>query len=133
MPAPEPALTSREEPRTPATDSPEAFVAAIADEDCRGMLAAASEDALTAGELADTCDIGLSTAYRKVNRLVDLGLFEKRVRIAEPGQFTREYRTRVRRLSVTLSPEDGLDVAAELVGHPADAADHPGQQSAHGD
>jgi len=49
---------------------------ALADPDCRAILGAA-DTAMTTSELADACDIALSTAYRKVERLSETRCWSK--------------------------------------------------------
>lgn len=67
---------------------------ALDDADCRGILDATRDDALTANELSEAEDLPLSTAYRKLELLTEAGLLEERTRIRQSGKHASEY-TRV--------------------------------------
>lgn len=79
----------------PATDDApdaQAVLAALDDDACRAILEATSEESLTATEVSEQCDIPMSTAYRKVEKLADAELVEERVRINTSGKHATEYR-----------------------------------------
>lgn len=95
----------------PAVDS-EAALAALNDPDCRDLLAAATDEARTAGELIDECAIPRSTLYRKLDRLTDAGLLEEGVRLRADGTHASEYRRAVEEITVSLSATDGVEVGA---------------------
>lgn len=61
------------------------------DPDCRTILDATSNRALTAGEISEECDLAQSTAYRKLDLLAETALLEERTRIRQSGQHTSEY------------------------------------------
>ncbi|PHQ40563.1 transcriptional regulator [Halorubrum persicum] len=63
---------------------------ALADPDCRAILGAA-DTAMTTSELAEACDIALSTAYRKVERLSETPLLVEGVRFDPDGDHAAEY------------------------------------------
>ena len=63
---------------------------ALADADCRAILAAAATPKTTS-ELADDCDIALSTAYRKVELLSETPLLAEGVRFDPDGDHAAEY------------------------------------------
>jgi len=63
---------------------------ALADPDCRAILGAA-DTAMTTSELAEACDIALSTAYRKVKRLSETPLLVEGVRFDPDGDHAAEY------------------------------------------
>lgn len=67
---------------------------ALADEDCQAILDATADTALSVPELADRCDLSLSTAYRKMDTLTRIGLVEEGTRIHHEGGDVSEY-TRV--------------------------------------
>ncbi|EMA31083.1 helix-turn-helix domain-containing protein [Halobiforma nitratireducens] len=71
----------------------DAVLSALDDDACRAILEATSEEALTATELSEQCDIPTSTAYRKVEKLTDAGLVTEQVRINTSGKHATEYRT----------------------------------------
>lgn len=82
---------------------------ALDDPDCRVILDATSDQALTASELSETCDLPLSTAYRKVDVLTEAGLLDERVRLSSSGSHTSEYARLVEDVHVSMD-EDGLSL-----------------------
>lgn len=87
-----------------------ALFAALDDPDCRALLEATAEEALTAGELTDRCDIPRSTTYRKVEQLTEAGLLEERVRLSRDGKHASEYRRTFEDLTVSLRDSEGITV-----------------------
>ena len=75
---------------TEADESLDAALDALSDPDCRQILATADEP-MTTCELADACDIALSTAYRKVERLNETPLLAEGVRFDPDGDHAAEY------------------------------------------
>ena len=69
----------------------QAVLAALDDDACRAILEATSEESLTATELSEQCEIPMSTAYRKVEKLTEADLVEERVRINTSGKHATEY------------------------------------------
>lgn len=61
------------------------------DAGCRSILAATSEDTLSAREISETCELPLSTTYRKLEILTDIGLLEESIRIRPSGKHPKEY------------------------------------------
>jgi len=64
---------------------------ALADPTCRTLLRATGSSPMTVRELADACDLPLSTAYRKVETLVDASLLRESVRICDHGKHSYQY------------------------------------------
>jgi response regulator of citrate/malate metabolism len=96
-------------------DRPEAVQSvldALDDADCRAILDATSEDALSANEVSDTCDLPLSTTYRKLELLTEAGLLEERTRLSTTGKHSSEYVRAVEDVVVSLGAagEMGLEV-----------------------
>lgn len=92
---------------TTATEGDETLDAtfdALSDPDCRAILGAA-ETPMTTGELADACDLALSTAYRKVERLSETPLLEEGVRFDPDGDHAAEYTRGATDASVQLTDE----------------------------
>lgn len=87
----------------------DAVLAALGDEDCRSILAAADERPQTAAELATVCDLPLSTTYRKVNRLETVGLLAESVRVDPDRNHESEYAAATADVCVSLG-ESGLTV-----------------------
>ncbi|WP_335998817.1 helix-turn-helix domain-containing protein [Halorientalis halophila] len=80
---------------------------ALDDTDCRAILDAASEDARSANELSDACDLPLSTTYRKLELLTDAGLLEERTRLSATGKHSSEYVRAVDDVVVSLGSDGG--------------------------
>lgn len=104
-------LSANESPRLdgPKVDS-ETVLSALEDPDCRKLLEATAEEALTAQEITEQCDIPRSTTYRKVEMLTDAGLLEERVRLSADGKHASEYRRAFEDVTISLSSSDGFEV-----------------------
>ncbi|KAB1186708.1 MULTISPECIES: helix-turn-helix domain-containing protein [Haloferax] len=79
------------------------------DESCRCILEATDGTALSASEIAESCDLPLSTTYRKLEPLTDAGLLSKRLRISRAGKHTAEYERAVDDVTVSVT-SSGLEV-----------------------
>lgn len=101
----------------------EAVLAALEDPDCRALLEATSDEALTAGELIDRCDVPRSTTYRKLEQLTEAGLLEERVRLSPDGKHASEYRRTVDDITISLDDADGMSVGLSLSTATQEAAD----------
>lgn len=101
------------------------LLAALADPDCRAILAATADAPRTAGELATDCEIPASTTYRKVETLTELGLVDERIRLQRAGRCPSEYSLATEAVRVDLGEgrvtvvENGETVRSSDV--PADA------------
>lgn len=102
----------------------------LADERCRTIIAAVADAELTAKEIAESCDIPLSTVYRKVDGLETAGLVDAFLRIDRFGNHCQVYSCSARELQVQIDPEDGFDLTLDA--EPPAAADHVSRH-AHGD
>jgi DNA-binding transcriptional ArsR family regulator len=80
------------------------------DADCRAILHATGEATLSASEVAETCDLAQSTAYRKLDMLTDAGLIEERTRLRRSGKHASEYVRTVDDVVVSLDADDGVEV-----------------------
>lgn len=85
------------------------MLAALDDPDCRSVLEATGTESLSAKEIVDHCEIPSSTAYRKIDRLVDIGLLQERIRLRSSGNHIREYRRSVDHVGLTLG-DDGAEL-----------------------
>lgn len=94
----------------------DALLGALDDAGCRAILAATGDAALSASELSEACDLPLSTAYRKLELLTEVGLVEERTRIRRSGKHASEYRRVVTDVVVSLDTGEGL--ALRLVPEP---------------
>ena len=88
-----------------------ALLEALNDETCWAILEATSEDALTARELSEHCDLSLSTTYRKLELLTDAGLLTERTQIRRTGRHTSEYLRSRDEVEISID----LDAGAELL------------------
>jgi|APHM01.1.fsa_nt_gi hypothetical protein len=94
---------------TPGVDP--GTLAVLADDTALAVLAALDEPR-TAQEVADDCDLGLSTVYRKLERLTAADLCEERVTVRSDGCRVSRYRRTVDQLCVGLG---GGDVTVEPI------------------
>jgi hypothetical protein len=99
---------------------------ALADADCRAIIAAAATPKTTS-ELADDCDIALSTAYRKVELLSETPLLAEGVRFDPDGDHAAEYVRDAAEVAVELG-DGGVSLAVDDGGADplAAALDAPG-------
>ncbi|WP_435101646.1 helix-turn-helix domain-containing protein [Halarchaeum sp. P4] len=104
--------------RQPATDETlvtdseamQGVLDALDDADCRAILEATSENARSATELADACDIPLSTVYRKLDQLSDAGLLAERTRVSLDGRHTSEYERTVEEVTLTVDADGAFSL-----------------------
>lgn len=106
---PEPSSRLHFRQHGPDVDS-ESVLAALDDPDCRKLLEATTDEALTAQELADRCEVPRSTTYRKVEQLTEAGLLEEGVRLRTDGKHASEYRRSFDDITISLSASDGFEV-----------------------
>jgi predicted DNA-binding ArsR family transcriptional regulator len=88
----------------------EALFHAFDDDDCRAILTATTDGALTASEISDACDLPLSTAYRKLDQLTEAGLLEERTRVRASGSHASEYALSIDELVISLDGDTGLEL-----------------------
>lgn len=81
---------------------------ALEDRDCRKILEVTSEQALSTAELSETCDLPLSTTYRKVDQLEDAGLLDEQIRLSRSGKHTSEYVLGIENIQLSVDAEDGV-------------------------
>jgi DNA-binding transcriptional ArsR family regulator len=77
---------------------------ALDDADCRAILNATRERALTAKEVSEAHDLPLSTTYRKLDLLTEAGLLKERTRIRQSGKHASEYARLVDDVVISLGP-----------------------------
>lgn len=88
---------------------------ALHDDDCRDILRATTDEAHTASELSERCDLPLSTAYRKLDLLTRAGLLADRTRLCPAGKHTTEYRRVVDDVVISIDAEAGIDVRVSKI------------------
>lgn len=82
------------------------------DADCRAILDETSENVLTAAEISETCDLPLSTTYRKLEFLTEAGILEELTRIRQSGKHASEYTRLNDQIVISVSPQG--DIEAQL-------------------
>lgn len=85
-----------------AENNVQSLLGALDDADGRAILDATSEEARSAKEISEICDLPLSTAYRKLDMLMGAGLLEKQTRIRRSGKHANEYCRVAKRVTVSL-------------------------------
>jgi hypothetical protein len=98
-----------------------ALLTALQDDDCQAIVEAVEDEALSATELADTCDLPTSTTYRKLDTLTDAALLDERLRLSSSGSHEREYVAG--RVDLTISVEAGATVDVQVERTVTDTAD----------
>jgi DNA-binding transcriptional ArsR family regulator len=83
---------------------------ALGDADCRAILEATSEEALTAAEVSETVDLPKSTTYRKLETLSELDLLEEGTRIRRSGKHATEFSRRLEDLHLTTTDSGGIEL-----------------------
>jgi DNA-binding transcriptional ArsR family regulator len=86
----------------------EALLGTLEDPDCRAIIEATTGEALSASELSERCDLPLSTTYRKVDKLTDVGVLEEHIRLSRSGQHTSEYTLQIDSLELSVDPDSGI-------------------------
>ena len=86
----------------------------LADEYARAILTATADERQSATMLVETINAANSTVYDRIDRLLELGLLEKRTHIADDGNHYSTYQATLDRLNVRLTP-DGLEVETKTV------------------
>ena len=92
----------REPPDRPADPNLQAVLDALDDEDCRNIVRAL-EEAMSAKEVSEQCDIPLTTTYRKLERLESATLVQEQTEIRSDGHHTMRYRTDFQEVRVGLN------------------------------
>lgn len=72
------------------TDASQAVFDALADEECRRIVATLDE-ALTASEVAEACDLPQTSTYRKLELLSDAGLVAEETELRMDGHHATRY------------------------------------------
>jgi DNA-binding transcriptional ArsR family regulator len=93
-----------------AEDAVQQLLNALDDADCRAILDATRERALTAKEVSEAHDLPLSTTYRKLDLLTEAGLLEERTRIRQSGKHASEYARLVDDVVISLGPRGETEV-----------------------
>lgn len=92
---------------------PETLFTLLGDEYVRTILKAASEDPMSARELAEVCGSARSTVYRRVDDLVAAGVLLERTRIQSDGSHHHVYETQLDELTLRVT-EGTFEVELEV-------------------
>ncbi len=96
----------------PVDRSAEALLEVLGDEDSRAILRVTMKKPRSVTELVEACQIPSATAYRKVDRLENLGLLTQRIRIDPGGRNRTTYVVDERPVSVNVSAKnDSLEIS----------------------
>lgn len=90
---------------------PEDLVHSLCDEYSRRILQVVDDEPHTASEIASAADIPLSTTYRKINTLIELGFLAEQIRLSSSGHHAQEYSRPVEAVRVSFGSE--IDVKLE--------------------
>lgn len=92
-----------------AADDPDfdAVLGALDDDTCRTIITSLTEP-MTASEISETCDVPLSTTYRKLDLLSEASLVEEATEIRSDGQHTTRYAVNFEEVRVLLDDERTL-------------------------
>lgn len=91
-----------------------AVLDALDDADARAIIRGL-EEPMTASEISETCDIPLSTTYRKLDLLTDAALLAEGTQIRADGHHATTYEVAFDEVRIALNEERNFDVA---VGRP---------------
>lgn len=95
--------------RRESEPDPETVFDALDDQDCRRVIRELDGE-MTASEIAETGDLALSTAYRKLDLLTESSLLETRTEVRPDGHHTTRYRVDFDVISVGLDEGREFDV-----------------------
>jgi len=79
------------------------------DSDACAIMQALDDAALSAKEISDHCELPMSTTYRKLNQLSDLGLLEENTEISLEGKHVSTYRRSIDNIEITIT-DDGFEL-----------------------
>jgi DNA-binding transcriptional ArsR family regulator len=102
-------------------ETAEAVFDALHDDDCRAILEAVDESPRATKEIADACELPLSTTYRKVDMLTEADLLEERTRMDMSGNHASEYVSAVDDVTVTVA---NGELSLELTRREHDEPEH---------
>lgn len=106
----------------------EEVLAALKNKRCREIMRETTQEALSANELSERCDVPLSTVYRVVQRLVEIQVLEKRVRLSSYPQYTHEYALVAETVNIEIGGESVLSLSVSRQNEVSGEADQANQQ-----
>lgn len=75
------------------------------DPDACTIMQVLDDAALSAKEISDHCELPMSTTYRKLNQLSDLGLLDEKTEINLEGKHVSTYRRSIDNIEITITDE----------------------------
>lgn len=78
---------------------------ALDDPDAREILREVDEE-MSVKEVSDTCDLALSTTYRKLQLLDDANFVDKNIRVRQDGKHTNVYKRDFDSVTIKLNDDD---------------------------
>ncbi|ADQ68953.1 IclR family transcriptional regulator [Halogeometricum borinquense DSM 11551] len=97
-----------------APDAPDTqdVLDALDDPDCRTIIEHI-DGAMTANDIADACDVPLSTTYRKLDLLSEASLLEEQVELRTDGRHTTRYILAFDEVRITLTEDNAIELIIE--------------------
>lgn len=92
------------------TETAQDLLDVFQDPDCRAILEATTDEALSATEISETCDLPLSTAYRKLELLSETDVLAERTRIRRSGKHASEYVRRVEDVTISVTDDGAVEL-----------------------
>lgn len=86
----------------------QSYLDVLDDPTCQAILAATSNDTLSANEISETCNLPLSTTYRKLDELTEAGLLDEGIRLRQSGKHASEYSRSIEDVLVSIQPNQGV-------------------------
>jgi DNA-binding transcriptional ArsR family regulator len=94
-------------------------LSALDDPDCRDIVREL-DDARTAREVSEACDMPLSTTYRKLELLSNASLVDERTQLRAGGHHTTEFALDFTAVRIALNEDRTFEVAIERPARPTD-------------
>lgn len=90
----------------------------LGDKCTRRILAKLTQDPLSAKNLADECNVSLTTIYRRIHALQKYKLIQERTKISQTGSHYSTYKTNVEEINIEVG-DGGMTVELELRDEPS--------------
>ena len=91
----------------------QSILGALEDPYCRRILEAMTGTFATAQQISQRCDMPISTTYRKLNTLVEVGLLDTSIQLRRSGHHTKEFALGFETVTVVMDEDEStrLDIA----------------------
>lgn len=91
-------------------ENPTRVLAVLVDDHVQEILSATGRHPLSAEDLASTCNLSLSTIYRKTDQLVELDFLTEQYQVSTEGRHRRKFRSNIDRVEATYTSANQLTV-----------------------